>query len=103
MKLRSSGLILISVLIARSAAQTEAGSGQGEEEEEGGSGSGEGEAAVSTEVINSADYSMTASEGSLEIRWEVTVTKLNISQPSPVLFLGSAWRTGEWTELPSST
>lgn len=99
MKLKSSGLIMISVLIARSAAQTEAGSGQ-EEEEEGGSGSGEG-LGVSTEVMNSADYSMTTSDGSLEMRSEVT--QLNISQPSAVFLLGSVWRTGEWTELPSST
>ena len=63
MHLTSSGLILISVLIARTAAQTEAGSG----EEEAGSGSGEVPAVI-TEVINSADYSMAASDGSLEMR-----------------------------------
>jgi len=65
MNLTSSGLIVISVLIARSAGQTEAGSG--EEEEEAGSGSGE-ELEVVTEVINSADYSMATSDGSLEMR-----------------------------------
>ena len=63
MNLTSSGLILISVLIARTAAQAEAGSG----EEEAGSGSGEVPAVI-TEVINSADYSMAASDGSLEMR-----------------------------------
>ena len=83
MKLKSSGLIMISVLIARSAAQTEAGSG---EEEEGGSGSGEGPG-LSTEVINSAEYSMTASDGSLDIRSGLTA--LNISQSSPVFLVGS--------------
>ena len=65
MNLTSSGLIVISVLIARSAGQTEAGSG--EEDEEAGSGSGE-ELEVVTEVINSADYSMATSDGSLEMR-----------------------------------
>ena len=89
MNLTSSGLIMISVLLARAAAQTEAGSG--EEEEEGGSGSGEGPG-VSVEVINSADYSMTASEGSLEIRSDLN--RLNISQSSTVFLSGSVWKTG---------
>ena len=59
----ASGLIIISVLVSRSAGQTEAGSG----EEEAGSGSGESPAVV-TEVINTADYGMATSDGSLEMR-----------------------------------
>ena len=60
----ASGLIIISVLVSRSAGQTEAGSG----EEDAGSGFGEVEV---TEVINTADYSMSSSDGSLEMRSEV--------------------------------
>ena len=64
----ASGLIIISVLVSRSAGQTEAGSG----EEDAGSGSGSGEGTVEvTEVINTADYSMSSSDGSLEMRSEV--------------------------------
>ena len=59
----TSGLILISVLVSRSAGQTEDGSG----EEEAGSGSGE-DPAVVTEVVNTAEYNMAASDGSLEMR-----------------------------------
>ena len=62
----ASGLIIISVLVSRSAGQTEAGSG----EEDAGSGSGSGEVEV-TEVINTADYSMSSSDGSLDMRSEV--------------------------------
>ena len=62
----ASGLIIISVLVSRSAGQTEAGSG----EEDAGSGSGSGEVEV-TEVINTADYSMSSSDSSLEMRSEV--------------------------------
>ena len=62
----ASGLIIISVLVSRSAGQTEVGSG----EEDAGSGSGSGEVEV-TEVINTADYSMSSSDGSLDMRSEV--------------------------------
>ena len=62
----ASGLIIISVLVSRSAGQTEAGSG----EEDVGAGSGSGEVEV-TEVINTADYSMSSSDGSLDMRSEV--------------------------------